>query len=485
MVVLASAFLCGPRPSAAAESPLERSAPPKAAGTEATLGDEPPSDKQADSNVVPNEGDDETQSSSESAEKNEDGPRSLVLVTIDTLRADHLGAYGYPRDTSPRIDALAEEGLLFEHAFATSSTTLPSHVSLFTSTYPARHGVAGNFLGLRRRLPEGLRALPTISEMLKGEGYTTAGFVSSAVLSPPTGIDRGFDVYKAPAFGGGKGKHRNPHRPGAETMQEALAWLATAREPFFLWVHLFEPHKPYSPPARFRSMFKTDDVLLEFLQERGISPEHADLTNRYDGEVRTADDLVGQLIDGLKERELYEHAIFALTSDHGEGLMQHGVLEHNELWNEHLHVPLILRVPGREPGRHSGLVSLIDVLPLLAQEAGLPLPEESFHGVNPLQATRSALRAERSRNSKRLKPQAALITPEWKYVYRFGAPDSVYRLVDDPWETKNLASSSPDTAARLHEELSEGLAEDEKQAPVAPRIPAAMRKMIRALGYAE
>lgn len=451
-----------------------------------TPGEDSPSDTQADSELVPSEGnDDETRSSSESAEQVGDRPRSLVLVTIDTLRADHLGAYGYPRDTSPRIDSLAKEGLLFERAFATSSTTLPSHVSLFTSTYPARHGVVGNFLGMRRRLPKGLGALPTISEMLKREGYATAGFVSSAVLSPPTGIDRGFDVYEAPAFGRGKGKHRNPQRPGAETMQEARAWLATAQEPFFLWVHLFEPHKPYSPPARFRSMFQTDDVVLEFLRVRGISPEHADLTNRYDGEVRAADELVGQLVDGLKERELYEETIFALTSDHGEGLMQHGVLEHNELWNEHLHVPLIVRIPGREPGRHSGLVSLIDVLPLLAQEAGLPLPEESFHGVNPLQTKRSALRAERSRNSKRLKPQAALLTPEWKYVYRFGAPDSMFRLADDPWETKNLASSAPDTATRLHEELSEEIEADEKQAPVAPRVPAAMRAMIRALGYAE
>lgn len=279
-------------------------------------------------------------------------PPDVVVVTIDTLRADHLGGYGYPRETSPNLDALAASGVRFEACRAPMATTLPSHLSLFTGTHPLRHGVLANRVGdsIYERDP----GLITLAEELREAGYTTGAFVSAFVLRRDAGLAAGFDRYDEPA---------GAERPGHRTLERALSWWSEAGPgPRFLWVHLFEPHGPYEPPDHLASLFAGDRIAGPVLRDRHISDAMNQrlLLNDYDREVRHADELVGQLLD-----EVGEEVVLLIVADHGEGLWQHGWKGHGFLWEEQLRVPAILRAPGLEPRVESRPHSISDLAPLL------------------------------------------------------------------------------------------------------------------------
>ena len=276
----------------------------------------------------------------------------MILISIDTLRADHLPAYGYKDVATPAIDALRKDGILFENAYSHVPLTLPSHVSLLTGLLPPDNGVRNNI-----GFPFDASKHPTIGSLLKTNGYATGAAVSAYVLRGNTGLANAFDFYDDKID-----VHQNEaigrlQRPGGETEAIAENWignLATRQpgNPFFFFLHLFEPHTPYEPPEPFRSRF--------------ASP--------YDGEIATADSIVGKFVGFLKRSGIYDRALIILLSDHGEGLGEHGEDEHGIfLYREDIHVPLMVKLPNSQRANTSVAtpVQLIDVLPTVAEVVGI------------------------------------------------------------------------------------------------------------------
>ncbi len=275
-----------------------------------------------------------------------DAKPNLLVITIDTLRADHLGSYGYAPARTPAIDQLAREGVRFDRAFTVAPLTLPAHCSLFTGTYPLFHGVRDNSAFV---LPP---QRTTLAEILKAQGYRTGAFVGAFVLDSKFGLDQGFDTYYDD-FDLALFETVSPgyvQRPANEVVSKALEWLASEDGgPFFLWVHLYDPHDPYTPPEPFASRHPG---------------------RPYDGEIEFADSNVGRLLDWLAAKGLRDKTLIALAGDHGESLGEHGEEKHGLfVYNATLRVPLILRLPdGSGAGRViADNVSLIDLAPTLLQ----------------------------------------------------------------------------------------------------------------------
>ena len=272
----------------------------------------------------------------------------IILVSIDTLRSDHLPAYGYKGVETPAIERLRSDGIVFEDAWSQCPLTLPSHVSIFTGVDPPVHGVRNN-IGYRLDA----KAHPTLARLLKDAGYATGASVSAWVLRSQTGLGDSFDLYDdAIEPPPGSKAASQAQRPGPETLSRALAWAETVRgRPFFLFVHLYEPHSPYEPPEPYRSRF----------------------AQPYDGEIAAADAVVEALLQKLDEWRIYDRSVVILLSDHGEGLMDHGEQEHGILlYREALQVPLIVKLPGsaRKGERVRRPAALTDVLPTVVALAG-------------------------------------------------------------------------------------------------------------------
>ncbi|UCE86438.1 MAG: sulfatase, partial [Deltaproteobacteria bacterium] len=294
---------------------------------------------------------------------------NVVLVTIDTLRADHCGTYGYERPTTPRLDALAARGAVFDAAYAVSATTLPSAATILTSLPPNEHGVMKNGWVLPERVD-------TMAEILASHGYDTAAFVSSFVLERRFGTAQGFAAYDDDFTGAdASSRIRNweghdltaPYdRRGHQTADRAIAWLKTRQShaPFFLWLHWFDPHSPYDPPQPYRDRFARPDAASQ--KDRWI--------DLYDGDVRFADEQLGRVLAALDAVAPAERTLTVVVGDHGEGLLDHGWLEHGvHLYEEAVRVPLVVHWPGRiRPQRVPHPVGLVDVLPTLLGLVELP-----------------------------------------------------------------------------------------------------------------
>jgi tetratricopeptide (TPR) repeat protein len=276
----------------------------------------------------------------------------VVLISIDTLRADRLAAYGGKTVETPAIDALAKDGIVYETALSHVPLTLPSHATLFTGRLPFENGVRDN-LGYR------LGASATLASKLKARGYATGGAVSSVVLDHATGISQGFDFWDDAVEVRKAGQSLGQvQRPGMETEAILESWIEKVPEksPLFAFLHVYEPHTPYEPPEPFASRYAG---------------------RLYDGEVAAADAVVGRLVAFLKQRGLYDRALLVLVSDHGEGLGDHGEDEHGIfLYREELQVPLIVKLPGGKDGgrRVSATAGLVDVLPTVLSALGAPAP---------------------------------------------------------------------------------------------------------------
>ena len=281
------------------------------------------------------------------------GPPNLLLVTLDTTRADVIGAYGGTSGATPHLDALAVEGALFERAYTVTPLTIPAHSSLFTGQTPPRHGVRdnGDFF-----LAEGAS---TLAEQLKAGGYATMASVSAQVTSHHWGFAQGFDAFFDDLRASSKttANRWDVERPGSQTVDDALGWLNKERDaPFFSWVHLFDAHDPYRPPEPFRSMFPGQPYL---------------------GEVATVDAQVGRLVSWLKESNQLENTWVVVLADHGEALGAHGEATHGVLlYDETIRIPLLIRPPGGLPSKRiPHPTSLVDVMPTLLGAAGLAIPE--------------------------------------------------------------------------------------------------------------
>ncbi len=367
-----------------------------------------------------------------------DAPRRpIVLISVDTLRSDRLPAYGYDGVDTPAIDRLAAEGVLFERAYTHVNVTLPSHASVFTGLLPPEHGVRDN---AGYRLDD---AIPTLAAELQRSGYATGGFVSSYVLRATTGIGRGFDVYDD-GVGFETGRQLGQlQRPGAETLAAASEWLAgMADSPFFLFLHLYEPHAPYEPPPPFAERYD----------------------NPYDGEVAAADSVVGELIRRMEELGVYDDALVILISDHGEGLMDHGEMDHLILlYREVLQVPLIVKLPGAERAGDRVAVGaqLSDVAPTVYSLAGLQSPN-GLAGLDllGLEVTSSG-GAPRQIVSESVYPRihfgwsdlASIVEGDLHFI-ESPAPE-LYRLSEDPGERSNVIQEERAAARRMRAALQE------------------------------
>ena len=277
-----------------------------------------------------------------------DPPRTVIIVSIDTLRSDRLPAYGYDGVETPAIDAFRRDAILFERAYSPAPLTLPSHVSLFSGQLPTTTGIRDNS---GYRLDEGYA--PYLPRLLSQAGYATGGAVSAFVLREATGVGQGFELWEDEIESEGGIVLEVPERSGRETLDAVRPWLRSkAGERFFLFFHLYEPHSPYAPEEPFRSRY--DDP--------------------YDGEVATADAIFGALLDEIRTLGVYDEALVLLLSDHGEGLGDHGEQGHGVfVYRETIQIPMLLKLPGSERAGESvsAPVQLIDVLPTIASRVGM------------------------------------------------------------------------------------------------------------------
>jgi arylsulfatase A-like enzyme len=328
---------------------------------------------------------------------------NVLLITVDTLRADFLGSYGFPLPATPNMDALAERGLLFETAVAASTATAPSHASIMTSRFVREHSI-GSHNGSTR-----LEGTVTLADRFREAGYDTAAFVSNVVLKRRSGLDRGFDTYDDALPSAERNREIISERVSQQTVALARAWLdgRDAAAPFFLWVHLQDPHGPYTPPEPFASLAESVPLrtqrqlpVLDENRGRGGLPRYQRLDGelradeyaaRYAGEIAYTDHWIGELIGAVEGTSQPEGAVIALTSDHGESLDENGFFfQHGHSTTpEQAIVPLLVVAPGVEPRRVSTAVHHVDIAPTLIELAGLaPLPGAS--GRSLLEASRDS-----------------------------------------------------------------------------------------------
>ncbi len=435
---------------------------------------------------------------------------SIILITADTLRADHLGSYGYFRDTTPNLDRLARDALLFENTVTPMATTLPAHVSLMSATNPMRHGVQKN----------GMRPAPGLfffAEMLQQRGYMTAAFVSAMPVIRDTGMERGFELFVQPT------DPNDEYLPEvrADVMTErAITWLRSKpRRPFFLWIHYWDVHDPYEPLPSERKRYRTTKELLAWLEERGIhDPKEqkgpffrtrtrgatdtisaVELYNLYDAEVHYLDSQVAKLMAALEALGLYDESAIVFTADHGEGLLEHEWLHHGRIYNEELFVPLIFKLPAAshvEPRREQRFASLIDIVPTLVAVLELPVApalRRQFEGINLLgNVRREYVFSQRVRLPAKILAKRgwepgdkfAMTGAKWKFLHVPAVADQLFPMGDDRSETQDVIAEHPELAQKLRR-MTEWKLRSYKSArrSPAPKVSDETAEALEGLGY--
>lgn len=396
---------------------------------------------------------------------------NVLVITIDTLRADHLGCYGDKQIRTPNIDALAADGFRFERAYSSVPVTLPSHTMIFTGTYPmfnGMHDFSGNKLGDQ----------PTLASVLKEHGYSTGAVIGSAVLDSRFGLNRGFDFYYD-HFDFNRLKESNVEemkRPGNVVTDVALDWLnKNDQGRFFLWMHLYDPHYPYQPPEPFATQYGND---------------------AYDGEIAFADEQVGRVVSFLKEKKLYSNTLIVLAADHGESLGEHGEKTHGFfIYNSTLHVPLIFHLPGAAPeSPHpiKSLANLADVMPTVLHILQIDVPSD-VQGRNLLPVIDGKGKEEaRSLYAESFLPRLHFDWSELRGIeterYQFiEAPKpELYDLEKDPGETENLFSKKHAVSDELRARLSDFIAQHSASHELAEKtgLDPALMERLKSLGYA-
>jgi arylsulfatase A-like enzyme len=428
---------------------------------------------------------------------------NIILISVDTLRADHLGCYGYFRDTSPNIDRLASESILFERAYATMATTLPSHASMFTGRYPLEHGILANLVH-GGRLFGWKKDMLSFAQVAKDEGYTTAGFIAAAPLKAATGISLGFDEWHEPEL---------REHIAEEMVGQVTPWVrAHAAERFFLFLHFYDPHWKHRPPEPYRSMYGADDALDAWLAERGIDESAVRSqgvvisntrreVNRYCGEVKYTDSQLGLFFDQLTALGLWENTVVILVSDHGEGLNQHNWASHGLVWEEQLRVPMMIRLPGGRgdlPTRFEPIVSLVDLFPtvmarihpfrttlaqqFLDQATGVDVLDPAFEP-RPVFAQRTKREVATDQGT-----MYSFTDGEWKYIYQPEQGDHLYARGGDPHELTNLVEENAAAAAAVRDRLLEAIGDQTRRGELleagdTTALDPATLKQLEELGY--
>ena len=434
---------------------------------------------------------------------------NVVLVSIDTLRADHCSAYGYAKETTPRLERLAREGVQFDTAYTPMPTTGPAHASLLTARYPRSHGVLknGHVLAADRT---------TLAEVLERAGYDTIAVVSSFVLHDRFGFAQGFarydDRFPPTRVSAPVSEFRKDidieggfYRQARDTTNQAIARLRarSGDRPFFLWVHYFDPHQPYDPPAEYvQALARSDRGGGATADASGPGDERLRRQiAAYDAEIRYTDHEIGRLLDHLDEEVGRERTLVVVTADHGEGLMQHGWMGHGvHLHEELVRVALLLRWPGHVPAgrRLAAPVGLIDVAPTILGLLEIPPGDLAAQGIDLSPAVRGAgtPAADRPMYFQRRSyktpthngrdtryPMFAIRQGRWKYV-EDGPGAALYDLESDPGELTDVRASEPQVAATLAREL-RAWHETEEKLPPQHAIAPEDGERLRALGYVE
>ena len=391
---------------------------------------------------------------------------NVLVVTIDTLRADRVGAYGGGRLT-PAIDRLAASGIRFSRAYSHVPLTLPAHTSIFTGLTPATHGVHDNgAAGVESHVP-------TLAERLRAAGYRTAAFVGAFVLDARFGLNRGFDVYDD-HIGGGGGPidFAFAERPADRVTKIASDWILgpairqpPVPSPWFAWVHLFDPHAPYHAP-----------------EQRAADP--------YDNEVAFADAQLGLLLDRLRVAGQLDHTLIVVLADHGESLGEHGETTHGLFaYNATLHIPLVISMPSLEPQVVDAPTAQMDVMPTILDLLGLDAPT-TIEGRSLVHAIRGETMPARPIYFEALDayltrswaPLTGVIDGDWKYI---DLPEAeLYDLVNDPNEQRNVIAREPQRAAALQQTVERWRPAGRAVARSSPSLDPDAAARLRALGYA-
>jgi arylsulfatase A-like enzyme len=423
---------------------------------------------------------------------------NVLLVTLDTTRLDHLGCYGAQGDPTPHLDALASAGIRFDMAISPSASTPVSHASILTGLNPYQHGLRVIYADGGCRLSEGV---PTLGTWLGARGRRTGAFLSSFTVSDFYGLDRGFDTFDsglpasaASAMSKTSGGFwdwplRDNQRRADATTAQACRWIAGTPEPFFAWVHYWDPHDPVVlPPAEFLNRYVTPEMEGD-ARQRAI----------YRAEVAYVDSQFGRLIDCLKERNLYDRTIIVVVADHGEGLGDHGWWYHRILYQEQIRVPLLVRVPRWPAGRVvTDLVRTTDIAPTLLGLLGLTIPPglegRSLAGLiegvpeEPRLAYADAINLfDLNARMVEARPDDGLLycamDRTWKFIHRPNreGKDELYNLSVDPAEQRNLLSREPEQAARMLREVIrfDGFV----TRPFGEALDPAVLERLRSLGY--
>lgn len=449
---------------------------------------------------------------------------NLLLISVDTLRSDRLSCYGYGRHTSPNIDRIAEEGVLFENAFSSSPKTTPSHISILTGLYPRTHNVymwkmssEGTYFG--RRLSDNVA---TLAEILKEYGYTNVAFTGGANVAGRIGFDRGFEIYDETA-----------------DTEAACRWLEeNGEKKFFLFYHTYYTHDPYLPPPPYDTKYDPGysgsmPTRKELMDELGIREgedwhgiwqplqkrfwsridlndpaDRRHLAGLYDGAINYVDhELIGSLIKSLEKSGLLDSTLIVFTSDHGEEFLEHGRLEHNGIYREVASVPLILRLPGLLPAgrRIKQLVRTIDIMPTILELLGIP-SLTTIQGVNLLPAIREDrdlnLTAAADFNDYAPPVIESIREGEWfllmdqrQSISEKSGPKtappffSLFNTEEDPGEMNDLSDDLPEVVAHLRKKLKKQRIENSKKhaEEAADQRPAKMDiknlDRLKALGY--
>jgi len=452
------------------------------------------------------------------------GAPHVLLITIDTVRADHCSVYGYARPTTPVLEEIARDGVVFDDAYAPMATTAPAHASLFTGLAPARHGIVKNGLVLPARFE-------TLAEHLTSAGYDTAAVVSSFAVHGKFGFRQGFATYddrfdsepNLPRWQWeGFVRQGAFDRDARLTTFRGVHWLRSERDrraPFFLWVHYFDPHHPHDPPAPYDRLFASEET------QESVAGELATTVARYDAEIRETDDAIGVLLAELDAQQLRASTLVVVAGDHGEGLMDHDWMHHGlHLYEEAIRVPLVARWPGHLPAgqRLAGPVQLADLAPTILELAGAggaaPINQRPPSPTVPTAGTASATTRdptaavslvsamagtttldparpmffqrrrydeERRRDIEVHGEKHAVRVGPWKYIE---APAEhtyeLYDLAHDPGETRNLAASEPARTQRLATDLA-AWRKLHTQTDRSTGVPDPDAARLRALGYVD
>ena len=407
---------------------------------------------------------------------------NIILISIDTLRADHLGCYGYKKNTSPHIDKFSEESVLFKQTIAHAPTTLPSHASIFTSLIPSHHG------SFHTPLSEDML---TMAEILKLQGYQTVSFNDGGYVSAKFGFDQGFDLYdsfaKAP-----KGTFKN-------RVNKAIKWIKENHpDKFFLFLHTYEVHHPYTPKEEYLTLFEDDysgnlpsDIsvdLLKDINEKKLIIDKEDkshIINTYDAEIRSMDQSFSELLNFLRENNLYDSTLIIFTSDHGEEFGEHGLMGWHgvTLFDEVLHIPLIIKFPNSAFSKTvvDQQVRSIDILPTLLNVLDIKTGK-IFEGTSLLRLIKGKKEmlyavSEIGRRKKSIR------TESLKY-YKTPSSEMLFDLIKDPLEQTDISEDYLDTTKRLKNALESFL---NKRPQIfdkdKPNLDKKTLESLKALGY--